>query len=206
METRHNSTRRLMSGGGTFQRIMGNIRALKESDVEFTITLRLHLTPDNATDMDELINMLDYELKGDKRFNFFLKRITNLGGPNSDQIKMISIQEGEEIIAKLNKKITNNDVINNDKKMQEYICYAAKPNSLLIRANGKISKCTVALNDEFNYIGEIHQDGSLTINNQRLHPWLRGFSTMNSNDLHCPLDTFPSKAKPLIFIPKVKEL
>jgi uncharacterized protein len=109
--------------------------------------------------------------------------------------------DSEEIIAKLKTKITQYSVIN-DNQMHEYICYAAKPNSLLIRANGRISKCTVALNDEFNHIGEIHQDGSLTIDNQKLYPWLRGFSTMNHKDLQCPLATFPANAKPLTFIPK----
>jgi uncharacterized protein len=206
IETSHNLTRQLMSGAGTFKQIMSNISALKKSDVEFTITLRLHLIPNNISDIEELINMLDYELQGDNRFDFFLKPITNLGGPNAANIKKLAPQDSEEIIARLNTKISRYAVINNNEQMQEYICYAAKPNSLLIRANGKISKCTVALNDEFNYIGEIHQDGSLTINNERLHPWLRGFSTMNPNDLQCPLDKFPDKVKPLIFIPKVKEL
>ncbi len=41
---------------------------------------------------------------------------------------------------------------------EPYICYAAKPNSLLIRSNGRIGKCTVAFNDERNDLGYIKPD------------------------------------------------
>lgn len=68
-----------------------------------------------------------------------------------------------------------------------YICYASKPNSLLIRADGRIGKCTVALNDRRNDIGRLNADGTLSINNSKLRPWIRGFGNLDENVLGCPL-------------------
>ncbi|MEI9995057.1 MAG: hypothetical protein WDM91_10715 [Rhizomicrobium sp.] len=70
---------------------------------------------------------------------------------------------------------------------EPYICYAAKPNSLLIRANGRIGKCTVALDDVRNDIGSLNADGTIALNNVKLRPWLRGFGTLDPESMGCPL-------------------
>lgn len=68
-----------------------------------------------------------------------------------------------------------------------YICYASKPNSLLVRADGRIGKCTVALNDPRNDIGRLRPDGTLEIDNPKLRPWIRGFEHLDEDTLGCPL-------------------
>lgn len=72
-----------------------------------------------------------------------------------------------------------------------YICYASKPNSLLIRADGRIGKCTVALNDRRNDIGHLNPDGTLAIDNPKLRPWIRGFEHLDEDVLGCPLAGLP---------------
>lgn len=68
-----------------------------------------------------------------------------------------------------------------------YICYAAKPNSLLVRADGRIGKCTVALNDDRNTIGRVNEDGTLTLDSHLLQPWIRGLHDLDAQTLACPL-------------------
>ncbi|MDB5431628.1 MAG: radical protein [Caulobacter sp.] len=79
-----------------------------------------------------------------------------------------------------------------------YICYAAKPNSILIRANGRIGKCTVALYDERNDIGCLNADGTFTIDQDKVKPWMRGLSDLDPASLGCPLSGMapPAPAKP----------
>lgn len=77
-----------------------------------------------------------------------------------------------------------------------YICYAAKANSLLVRSNGRIGKCTVALNDDRNDIGFLTEDGRVQIDNDKLRPWLRGLSDLEIETLGCPLATLPIKTSP----------
>lgn len=72
-----------------------------------------------------------------------------------------------------------------------YVCYAAQPNSLLIRANGRIGKCTVALSDERNDLGYIKADGTVVIDRAKLQPWIEGLSTLNVAAVNCPLSVMP---------------
>lgn len=68
-----------------------------------------------------------------------------------------------------------------------YICYAAKPNSIAIRANGRIGKCTVALSDQRNDLGYLSDEGVLVLNQQKLHPWIRGLETLDTTVTGCPM-------------------
>lgn len=72
-----------------------------------------------------------------------------------------------------------------------YICYAAKPNSLLIRANGRVGKCTVALYDERNDIGQLNPDGTFTLDQDKIKPWMRGLENLDADSLGCPLSGLP---------------
>jgi uncharacterized protein len=71
------------------------------------------------------------------------------------------------------------------------VCYASRPNSLVIRADGRVGKCTVALSDPANTIGSLLPDGSLIIDDDRLRPWLRGWASRDWETLGCPYATFP---------------
>ncbi len=73
-----------------------------------------------------------------------------------------------------------------------YICYAAKPNSLLIRSNGRIGKCTVAFDDDRNDLGYLDDDGKIVINNQKLQPWIRGLGTLDTHVTGCPIEGMPN--------------
>ncbi len=73
-----------------------------------------------------------------------------------------------------------------------YICYAAKPNSLIIRSDGRVGKCTVMLNDDRNMVGRLHPDGSLSLDDARLKLWMRGFSSFDPIEMGCPAQTLPA--------------
>lgn len=68
-----------------------------------------------------------------------------------------------------------------------YICYASKPNSLLIRSNGRIGKCTVALYDERNDIGCLQPDGRIEVFQDKFRAWIRGIEDLDLDTLACPL-------------------
>ncbi|MEU3555803.1 radical SAM protein [Streptomyces fragilis] len=79
-------------------------------------------------------------------------------------------------------------------------CYAARPNSLVIRANGTIAKCTVALSDPSNTIGRITPQGELRIDNGRLAPWVRGWGGSDWAAVSCPYVGMPRSPAPLLQI------
>lgn len=84
------------------------------------------------------------------------------------------------------------DIVENE----PYICYAARPNSMIIRANGRIGKCTVALDDQRNDLGFLAPDGTVVINNQKILPWLRGLETLDDREAGCPLGGLPDSNLP----------
>lgn len=76
-----------------------------------------------------------------------------------------------------------------------YICYAAKPNSLLIRSNGRIGKCTVAFDDDRNDLGYLDDDGKVVINQEKLAPWFRGIEVLDTQMTGCPMHSMPVIAR-----------
>ncbi|MNP18518.1 hypothetical protein D3C76_1110030 [compost metagenome] len=51
------------------------------------------------------------------------------------------------------------------------VCYAAKPNSLVIGSDGKLYKCSIALDDENNQLGQLHADGSMELDTEKVARW-----------------------------------
>jgi uncharacterized protein len=80
-----------------------------------------------------------------------------------------------------------------------YICYAAKPNSLMIRADGSIGKCTVLMHDPRNRIGQINEDGTMVLDSALVNKvWMRGFVSGKPMELGCPAQNLPKYEAPLV--------
>lgn len=75
---------------------------------------------------------------------------------------------------------------------EPYICYAAKPNSLLIRSNGRVGKCTVAFDDQRNDLGYIRTDGTLDTDDTKFQAWIRGLGSLSLKDTGCPVSAMES--------------
>lgn len=202
-EEMHNKTRKRMNGEGSFRTIWNNLLAIKNTDLDFSIVLRIHITPENLDDIYKLVDLIKADFGYDNRFTVFFKAIENLGGPNTGTFKVLRGKDKGEIMQQLYlhlgdtmrpKKINDNG---------PYVCYAAKTNSLVIRADGKIGKCTVALSDDRNSLGILRDDGSIEIASDKLALWTRGIKSQNLEDLSCPMYRLPTLNSSLRSIPVV---
>lgn len=205
----HNKTRRSASGVPTFETIWTNLLSAHESDLEFRITLRLHIMPGNAESIFRLVDRLIGALAGDKRFNFFIREISNLGGPTSGTVAYISQQEARAIADQMVLRFTAHDMRAHNgvaglfesqvdvhdipKASAElpappapYICYAAKPYHFVIRPTGKIVKCTVDFDSDRNAVGMLHADGTITLDSAKMDYWARGYKSGDTLELGCP--------------------
>jgi len=211
----HDRTRRRADGGGTFERIWANLLAAKATNLEFQIQLRIHVSHDNHDSLMTLCRAIYEEFGQDKRFYIDVQDVRNLGGEGGKSITPVAATPFRQIAARLRYLAANGvqppvtetpvqvPAPDNERPVGEsagsragyaqssepYICYASKPNHLLIRANGRIGKCTVALDDERNDIGWINPDGSLGIDQDKAAIWSEGFATFDLADLACPLAT-----------------
>ncbi|MCY7368110.1 MAG: radical SAM protein [Chamaesiphon sp.] len=192
----HDRTRIRADGKSTFQRIWSNLMAIRDSSLPVSILLRLHLTADTFQLIDPLLEDIKRELLPDPRFSAFFKPIEHLGGPNDPNINTVSEHDKKIIISSLEYKLFGDgsnsiEYQKNAAPSDDYVCYASRPNSLIIRADGSIGKCTVALTDKRNHVGTLTSDGKLELNPDRLRPWMRGIETLDPETLGCPLVSLP---------------
>lgn len=187
-ESGHDQTRKLASGAGTFNRIWSNLLALKESSLDFGVTLRVHLTKENVSSVKRLAQEIKKTFLSDSRFTVFLKTIENLGGPSDTSGILLSKSEKLTTIAELNELLNTNAINKSEKGL--YVCYASRPNSLAIRADGTIQKCTVMLSDDRNSVGKIKENGAVELDSERMSMWTRGYSD-DKKILSCPAVGLP---------------
>ena len=193
-EDKHNTTRVLANGNPTFHKIWGNLKMLQSTDLDFSICLRVHISPDNVESVLALVLQIEEVFGGDQRFSIHFHNITDLGGSNSGEFRTFSHKEYSQVLASVREQsgLTLRKESELDIVASKGICYAAKPNSLLIRSNGRLGKCTVALENERNDVGSINPDGTLNVNQERWRLWLAGFEEMDEQLLGCPLSKLPS--------------
>jgi uncharacterized protein len=185
----HDRTRVRADGHGTFAGIWRNLLGIAASPHDLQVTLRLHLAPHNLEAWRGFMGELDRAFLHDSRFTLLFAPLEHLGGPNDDHLAIFSHDEAEAAIAGLqgSTHMEGTALYAPDAAGDPYVCYAAKPNSLLIRADGRLGKCTVALNDPANHIGQLRADGTVSVENDRLRPWVRGWQAQDWSSLKCPL-------------------
>ncbi|MGL6345163.1 MAG: radical SAM protein [Waterburya sp.] len=189
----HDKSRIRADGGGTYDKIWANLLAIRNSSLPVSILLRIHVAANTFELLDPLIEDIKKEFISDSRFTVVFRPVEHLGGANDASIKILSETEREEVLKALQIKLFGENLASpqNLREPDNYVCYASKPNSLVIRANGDVGKCTVALYDERNKIASLQSDGTLKLIPGRLAPWVRGIETLDFETLGCPLVNLP---------------
>lgn len=192
----HNKTRVRADGVGTFDRIWENLLAARDSNIPFDITLRCHFDAESHEELLSLFYDIRKEFLHDKRFRIYFKSIEKLGGKNDDMLKIAERKEKEKILASLKSLVNDNERIVS--KQEHSVCYASRPNSLVVRADGSLAKCTVAFQDPRNSVGTLQQDGTLKIHQDRLGKWFKGLETLDEDMLSCPWSKLATEPHDLV--------
>ncbi|HZZ93044.1 MAG TPA: radical SAM protein [Usitatibacter sp.] len=209
----HDKTRRRADGRGTFDVIWANLIGMSQLREDFRVQIRVHISRQNLESVEVLLNKLGETLGHDPRFYLDFQHIRDLGGAGSKNVvdpftaQEIRLLEGRLLdifkAAHVRDDRSSRDIASeggtatSDEPRQihggvstagpAYICYATKPNSILIRSNGRIGKCTVAFSDPRNDLGYLSDEGELVINNAKLAPWIRGLGSLDRAELGCPM-------------------
>lgn len=188
----HDNRRLRGDGNGTFKQIWRHLRTIadraSEAPEQFLIMLRVHFDRSSAYELGSLVDDICAQLMPSGVFGVQFHEIEPLGGAYDSQLDRPTESE-YAVIRDHSKRIaelfgTNGSEVAND--VNDYICYAARANSFVVRADGRIGKCTVALNDTRNDVGRLNMDGTVTWFDGRLDPWLRGIPTRDASVLSCP--------------------
>lgn len=219
-EEHHDTLRRRADGKGTFGPIWSHLMMMREIDQHFEIVVRIHVRRDNVENLVILMEQFAKNFSHDARFRLDFQNLRDLGGDGGKTVIAPITSEEADVLRERYLGIvyggaasSSGGAIGNragqiDPKRpigesagsrrsgefetgEPYICYAARPNSILVRANGRIGKCTVAFSDPRNDLGYIADDGLLHINNAKLQPWIRGLGSLENQETACPLDGMP---------------
>ena len=172
----HDQRRKLSTGGKTYETIIGNLKELRSIDAFFAIDIRINFDKDNAGDVPELLRMLSESFKGDGRFQILIRPVGRWGGPQDDLIPNCDRTAADTYLWELTEYgleqgLTLSETIADTLMPSGSVCYAAKPNSLVIGSDGQLYKCSVALDDEMNQVGRLHKDGRMELDTDKISLW-----------------------------------
>ncbi len=178
----HDLTRKLMGNKPTWDTIMDNMVAAKESNLSFSIVLRTNVTNEMMSTIENWIAYLVDIFGDDKRFHYHFETVKNLGGDD----QTFTFLEGHgATITDLSSMAKKYGIAANTFKKFLYpfsmVCYAANPHSIVVDVDGSLMKCTVAIDEKRNKIG--HLDNGI---NDECHAVWTDFE-LNDNCKKCSL-------------------
>lgn len=180
----HDKKRLRADGAGTFDRVWRNVAAMRDVAGEFHVLLRVHADQDNLADLPGFVDDLRATFGADPRFEIFVRPLSRYGGPNDASLHTLS---DESALAELRQRADPGRPVGTPRPDQHGTCYASRANSFAIRADGRINKCTIALEHPLNQVGRIREDGTLEISNAKIAGWLRGLHSGKTMELFCPM-------------------
>lgn len=177
VEAVHDSRRFLIGGGKTFADIMDNLKGAKESTESFDISIRVNFDEDNLKETEELTLYLERYFAGDKRFGILFRPVGRWGGEHDEDIPICSHITANKKIWEftdkaVDKKLAMSNMIEGVLMPTGSVCYAAKPNALVIGSDGQLYKCTTALDADINHVGRLHEDGTLDLDYDKIISWV----------------------------------
>ena len=189
-EDAHNQTRLRKGGKGSFTEVYGTLltyNAMRSRGLlaDTNIIIRVHIHPKNIRSVLALAGRIRADFNPDY-FTVYLKEVGYYGGKNDANYTVYG--DGDMSLSELKTQLRAliPAFQNEDTPGQVAVCYAGKANSFTVRADGTIGKCTLALSSEYNKVGKLNHDGTLTLDGPKLGRWLQGLSSMDIGDLACP--------------------
>ncbi len=188
----HDCQRRRLGGGGSFDAIWRNLLAIRDVPESFRVLLRLHATAENLEELELLVDELSKEFGGDPRYRLMFKAVRHFGGPHDDAAVPVLERHGEKrTLDRLGHLASDLGLaVQQSPFAEEGVlkgCYAAATSTFVVRSNGDLAKCTVALQHPNNRVGRLRRDGTVKLDSQRMTGWIRGVLSGDPESMMCPM-------------------
>ncbi|WP_437621277.1 radical SAM protein [Sorangium sp. So ce1151] len=210
----HDCSRPTRDGQGSFSTIFHNLTAMARRSDDFSVGLRVNFDRRNHPRIEQFLDLLEKEFRGDARFRLGFNAVGRWGGPNDAQLDVCGEDEGRRVTAELKALARQRGLDVSTLRDVNYlggqVCYAARPFNLIIGASGKVMKCTVVLDkDENNVVGHLEEDGRLVLDDDRMAQWTepsfardeqcqRCFVLPSCQGISCPLPRISQGERPCV--------
>lgn len=176
----HDAHRPLKEGGGTFQRIIDNVVAMKKLQKSFQVNLRVNFDNTNVNTLTPLFEILKSGVGDDERFRMCFFPVEKMGGPNDETLDVCGVRDAATAWKGLTDQARSMGL--QSENLSAYlepdhgVCYAARPFNFIVGADGKLMKCTVVLDTmPDNIVGRIADNGSLEIRQDAFVKWVKPY-------------------------------
>ncbi|MCG7408149.1 radical SAM protein [Paenibacillus sp. ACRRX] len=186
----HDQRRSLAGGGGTYERIMSNLIALQATHLSFDIHIRINFDNSTLQAVEAFIPELARQFAGDERFKVYPRPVGCMGGENDLQLPVCDDRTKDERIWSYNEQVVNEGLqissfVSEILVPGGAVCYAAKPNSLIVGSDGKLYKCSVAIEEEYNQLGYLDEEGQAHIDLDKMLLWTTSGEEKDENCQAC---------------------
>jgi uncharacterized protein len=185
----HDRLRVLRNGKGTFERIMGNLTALRRLERDFNVRLRVNFTPEVAKEIPSFLHFLGERFGNDPRFSVWFHPVGHWGGPHDEELEICDQRTSEELELEFMTLAAESGFSLSSwrEAMQPYgsVCYAADPRSYVIGSDGSVYKCTVAFKEPENLVGHLDRDGDMHLSDERMATWVSSGEETDSGCQAC---------------------
>ena len=185
MPDTHNARRKLVSGGGTFDRILSNIDLLFASEWRGALLLRVNVDKSNTEDYHLLYEFIrkrypDYV----DRIKFYPGIVHAMGRENPDTSCLFNVDEAVDF--ELEQYYKHGLRGNFYPGRMLFNCTAARRNGYVVGPEGELYKCWNDIGIKEREIGHVALDKPW--NNMLLAEWMEGCCAMNDPEcLECTL-------------------
>lgn len=169
----HDQQRVLANGGPTFQAIIDNLKDIKSHSHGrlWTISIRTNVTSNIMNQIENFKHEVLDPFRHDNRFYIMLRQMWTNNTQEADCI-VCDNNSFDSFVEKCDissESLYQDYIFSNN---ANFICYASSPNSFVVGSDGCLYKCTYALYDEINQIGQILPDGGTRIDDRKLSYWV----------------------------------
>ncbi len=186
----HDSRRALTNQGPTYETIINHLKDIQTLDDSFEIYIRINFDEDNLSHIPHFLEELAGYFAGDSRFQIFCRPVGRWGGANDERLPICDHRTAETKIWEftewgINRGLNMSSIIESMLMPTGAVCYAAKPHSFVIGANGQVYKCTCFLDEQYNHVGRLHADGTMDIDFDKLALWVTSGEEQDENCQAC---------------------
>jgi uncharacterized protein len=175
----HDCKRVGRDGSPTYGVILENLRSLAaRKNAEYEVAIRVNFDQKNFLKLGPFIEALSADFGGDSRFQLRFRPVGKWGGDKDADLETCGRDEQRQVLEDVRRRAEEVDLrseagIRDYAKPGQQVCYAARPFNFIVGATGKLMKCTIALDEmDANVVGQLHPDGSMEVNHDRLSQWV----------------------------------
>lgn len=177
LQETHDAQRVLANGKPTYTTILNNLLAIKQQTKSAAqkIIIRTNVSREVYEQLDDYMDFYHNAFGDDKRFRYLIRPVGDWGGDAVHCMEKSLMDK--KAFSLVYDKIAAKNTLNLSFYEQQLmpggnICYANMRNSFIIRADGRINKCSCLLDIEDNQLGILSEYGTMDIDMNKHARWI----------------------------------